>query len=230
MRNTLMRPTLCLLAALALPAHAQLAPVTAPPSAPASAAPAPAPAPASTAADQRLSALMARVHLKVVHPEQVRQTLTEAAIKLGGHATRITDQGVALKVPPPELGEFLRRMGDHGLVLEKTLSRQDMTEAIADLEGRLRSKQEIFGQLRAFFDRSNLQATLDIERNMTQLVDEMESIKGQLRVERDRTRWALVQVDFQFQSRDRVVYVDSPFEWLNTVDLDRFLSEFDGEE
>jgi hypothetical protein len=228
MRNTLSAPFFALTAALALPAHAQLAPATAPASAPPSVA-APA-APASTAADQRLSALMARVHLKVVHPEQVRQTLTDAAIKLGGHATRITDQGVVLKVPPPELGEFLRKMGDHGLVLEKTLSRQDMTEAIADLEGRLRSKQEIFGQLRAFFDRSNLQATLDIERNMTQLVDEMESIKGQLRVERDRTRWAQVQVDFQFQSRDRVVYVDSPFEWLNTVDLDRFLSEFDGEE
>lgn len=211
-----------------------LAPV--PASAPGTAL-APATAPASElalaaepGADQRLSGLTARVHLKVVHPEQVRRNLVEAGLKLGGHPTRITNTGVILKLPPPALGNFLRTMGDHGLVLEKTLARQDLTETIADLEGRLRSKQAIFTQLRAFFDRSNLQATLDIERTMTALVNETEAIKGQLRVERDRSRWALVQVDFQFQARDRLVYVDSPFEWLNTLDLARFLADFDAED
>ena len=211
-----------------------LAPV--PASAPGTAL-APATAPASelalaaeSGADQRLSGLTARVHLKVVHPEQVRRNLVEAGLKLGGHPTRITNTGVILKLPPPALGNFLRTMGDHGLVLEKTLARQDLTETIADLEGRLRSKQAIFTQLRAFFDRSNLQATLDIERTMTSLVNETEAIKGQLRVERDRSRWALVQVDFQFQARDRLVYVDSPFEWLNTLDLARFLADFDAED
>lgn len=221
----MMRPALLALAlglpAVAAPANA-LAQV-----APASDAAAPASAAAPT--DARLSALTASVHLKVVHPQTVRRTLADAAVALGGHPTRITDQGVTLKVPPAALNGFLRTMGDHGLVLQKTLSRQDLTETIADLEGRLRSKTEIFGQLRAFFDKSNLQATLDIERNMTTLVQEIEDIKGQLRVARDQSQWAVVDVAFQFQPHDRLVYVESPFDWLNTVDVDRFLSEF-GEE
>jgi hypothetical protein len=212
-----------LAAAPLCPAFGQLAPASAPASTPAS-------APASGPADTRRSALTARVHLKVVHPDQVRRALAQAAVAQGGHATRLTDQGLSVKVPPAALGEYLRAMGDHGHVLTKTLERQDLTETIADLEGRLRSKGEIFTQLRAFFDQSNLQATLDIERNMTQIVHEMESIKGQLRVERDRARWALVEIAFSFTPRDRLVYVDSPFEWLNTVDLPRFLSEFEAEE
>jgi len=223
------RPQLALAAALCAaplgPAYGQLAPqsAAAPPSAPAA-------APPSAPADTRRAALIARVHLKVVHPDQVRRALAQAAVAQGGHATRLTDQGLAVKVPPAALGEYLRAMGDHGHVLTKTLERQDLTEVIADLEGRLRSKGEIFTQLRTFFDQSNLQATLDIERNMTQIVHEMETIKGQLRVERDRSRWALVEIAFSFTPRDRLVYVDSPFEWLNTVDLPRFLSEFEVEE
>lgn len=211
----------------AAPAAAQEA-APAPASAPTSMA-APASASAAPQTDRRVSALTARVHLKVVHPDQVRRALAAAGAKVGGHPTRVTERSISLKIPPAELGAFMRGMSDHGLVLEKTLARQDLTETIADLEGRLRSKTEIFAQLRGFFDRSDLQATLDIERNMTELVQEMEGLKGQLRVERDRAQWSVVEVDFQFQPHDRLVYVQSPFEWLNTVDLDRFLSEFGGE-
>jgi hypothetical protein len=233
-KTRLLGPT-ALIALLGTPALAQTPPASpsAPPSALAPASVSPASAPPSTAptpTDGRRSALTARVHLKVVHPDQVRRALARLAVERGGHATRLTDAGLALKLPPPALGDFLRALGDHGLVLTKTLARQDLTETIADLEGRLRSKGEIFAQLRVFFDQSNLQATLDIERTMAQLVHEMESIKGQLRVERDRTRWALVEIDFTFTPKDRLVYVDSPFEWLNTVDLPRFLSEFEAGE
>ncbi len=208
-----------------LPSNA-LQPVAAPPSAPALASAVVAPV-APVQADQRLSALMAQVHLKVVHPDQVRKDLAAAATAVGGHPMRIYDQGIVLKVPPAALGNFLRDIGTHGVVLTKTLSRQDLTESIAEMEGRLRSQREIIGQLRAFFDRSNLQATLDIERNMTQLVEEAEGLRGELRVAQDRAHWAVVDVAFQFQQRDRVVYVQSPFEWLNTVDLDRMISNFD---
>jgi hypothetical protein len=61
---------------------------------------------------------------------------------------------------------------------------------------------------------------------MTQLVSEIENIRGELRVQYDRAEYAEVSVDFEFRERDKVLYVESPFEWLNTVDLGRFIEEF----
>ncbi len=179
-----------------------------------------------TQSDERKTALVATLILKVINPSDARVALREKATELVGHPILLTDHSVEVKVPPARLSAFIAAAGEQGIVVEKTLAREDLTLEIAQLEGTLKSKREILGRLRGFFDDSNLSATLRIEQTMTNLVAEIEAIKGRLRVLRDRTKWALVNISFRFKRRDRIVYVSSPFEWLNTVNLDRFLEEF----
>ena len=174
----------------------------------------------------RQTALSVRVVLKVVHPDQARRSILSQVRQRGGFHTLLSDGRLSLKVPPHQLTEVLQVVSKEGLVVEKSLERKDLTEQIAQLEGRLRSKGEILGKLRAFFDDSDLQATLEIERNMRALVEEMEQVKGTLRLELDRARWAVVEIHFQCPERRRVVYKRSPFRWLNSVDLQRFLRRF----
>ncbi len=175
---------------------------------------------------RRRTALVSRMLVKVVHSDEARARLIEAARELDGFPTLVTDERLVLKVPPEKLGRIVESAGELGPVLEKTLEREDLTEEIAQLEGRLRSKQKILTKLRSFFDDSGVQATLRIERNMTELVRELEEVKGRLRVVRERSQWAVLDVSFNFRQRDRVVYVHSPFEWINTVNLDLFLGGF----
>jgi len=174
----------------------------------------------------RQTALMSRVVLKVANPEETRKRLVEAAAAAGGFPVLVTDDSLKIKIPPGELTGMLSKTAAEGSVVEKTLERHDLTQTIADLLGRLRSKREILSRLRGFFDDSNAQATLRIEQTMTDLVAEIEQVEGALRVARDRARWAVVDISFEFAKRDRIVYVHSPFEWLNTVSLGRFLEEF----
>ncbi|MBU0550151.1 DUF4349 domain-containing protein [Myxococcota bacterium] len=174
----------------------------------------------------RATALSADLILKVIHPDQIRAELMKLAQEMGGFHTALNNQSLRLKLPPTRLNEFLRQASTHGLVMQKTLQRADLTEEIAREEGRLRSKAKIFKKLRTFFDGSNLHATLEIERNMRTLVQEIEQIKGALRVQRERARWAAVTVQFQFRAKAKITYVHSPFDWLNTVDLPRFQREF----
>lgn len=182
--------------------------------------------PALAVDDARETAVTSRVVLKVVHPDEVRRAILDAVEPRGGFPVLVTDEQLVLKVPPPRLGEVLALLSEHGLLIEKTLAREDLTQRVAQLEAQLRSKREIFQRLRTLVDDSDVQATLEIERNMAGLVREMESIKGQLRVQRERARWARVEVAFNFRDRQKLVYVRSPFEWLNTVDLKRFHREF----
>ena len=181
--------------------------------------------PAAKAAP-RATAINARMTLKVVHPDQVRAQLIKLLKAKKGFPTLITDGMLYLKVPPAHVDEVLRAAASKGVVLDKALTRKDRTEAIARLEGRLRSKHAILQRLRGFLDDSNVAGTLTIERSMTQLVSEVERVRGKLRVEREGARYAVVQISFNFQRQGRISYVRSPFGWLNSVDVDRFLREF----
>lgn len=174
----------------------------------------------------RRTALTARLVLKVVHPDEVRQTVLKEVAAAGGFPVLVTERALTLKAPPDRLDDVLRGLATHGVVLEKTLARADLTQSIAQLEARLRSKFEILGRLRQLIDDSDVAATLNIERNMSALVQEMEAIKGSLRVETERARWAVVDLAFDFRERERLVYVHSPFDWLNTVDVGRFNADF----
>lgn len=183
-------------------------------------------APAAAEEPRRQTAETATMVLKIVHPTEVREALIAAAKTLGGFPTLVTNDTLHLKVPPEGLPDLLTTIADAGLVLDKSQARADLTARIAQLEGQLRSKAEILARLRTLIADSNVAATLKIEQSMTALVNELEQVKGQLRVELERVRYAVVQVSFSFQERDRMVYVRSPFRWLNGVDLDRFVQEF----
>jgi len=189
-------------------------------------APAPAADGAQPPATDRRTALVSRMVLKVVNPDDVRARLATAVREAGGFPVLVTDDRLEIKIPPQRLDGFLQQVGAAGLVLEKTLERHDLTLEIAQLEGQLEAKRAVLAKLRGFFDDSNVQGTLRIEQTMTELVTEIEQVKGRLRVLEDRARFAFVEISFSFKQRDRLIYVHSPFEWLNTVNLDRFLGEF----
>jgi hypothetical protein len=174
----------------------------------------------------RRTSLVSRMLLKVVSPDDARAVLEKKIAELGGFPTLVEDAALALKVPPEKLSEAIAFASSQGLVIEKTLERADLTQEIARLEGQLESKRETLSRLRGFFDDSNAEATLRIEQAMTDIVTEIEQVKGQLRVADERSKWAVVEISFEFRERDRIIYVSSPFEWLNSVGLTRFQEEF----
>jgi hypothetical protein len=177
-------------------------------------------------ASARQSAIAATLVLKVSSPTDTVVDLRQYVATIGGFPSLVTNTELVLKIPPEHLSSALARIGKAGLILQKSLAREDLSLEIAKLAGQLESKRAILAELRRFFDTSDAEATLAIERNMTDLVVELESVKGRLRVLRERAEWVVIHVSFQFKPRERITRVSSPFEWLNSVDLDRFLTEF----
>ncbi len=175
---------------------------------------------------ERQTALTAKVVLKVVSPGTARVAIRKALDRLGAFPILVTDDLLTLKLPPDGLRKALRLIAQEGIVVEKTRARADLTRSITQMEAQLRSKAQIFDRLRALVDDSDVKATLQIERNMSSLLQEMEALQGRLRVERERARHAVIEVAFRFRKRDRVKYVRSPFDWLNSVDLGGFVGRF----
>lgn len=175
---------------------------------------------------ERLTAIHSTLLLKVINPDKARAALKQTAEKIGGHATEILDTRIILKIPPAKLSEALETFLAEGILVKKTIEREDLTLKITQLTGKLNSQIEILKKLRSFFDDSDFSATLQIERSMHNLVQEIEFVKGQLRYLHDQTQWSVVEIDFRFKKRDNVIYVSSPFQWLNTANLATFLENF----
>ncbi|MBM4343048.1 MAG: DUF4349 domain-containing protein [Deltaproteobacteria bacterium] len=145
---------------------------------------------------------------------------------VGGWPILVTDTDLHLEVPQDVLAATVDELAAAGIVLQKSLQRVDLTEQIAQLQAKLKSKREILERLRSFFADSDTHSTLRIEQSMTQLVVEIEHLQGELNVAESSARMAHVQVSFQYHQKQRITYVRSPFEWLNTLDIDRFVAEF----
>lgn len=181
---------------------------------------------AATAKQQRLNATTGRVVLKVVHPVETRQKVGAMVKQVGGYPVLVTAHHMQVKVPPHQFDALMSDICDLGLPIKKTLQRQDLTQRITHLEASLKAKSEIQQQLNSFFHGANVVATLDIERRLLSLVQEIEQVKGQLRLAREQVNWSVINIDFRFRQRNNIVYVQSPFSWLNSVDLNRFVEEF----
>jgi hypothetical protein len=180
----------------------------------------------ATGESGRLTAISAHVLVKVANPTDARHAILAELEKLGGFASLITERNLELKVPPAELPKLTAFVAEQGLLVDKSLAREDLTLEIATLGGQLKSKRSILAELRSFFNGSDVSATLKIETSMNDLVKELEGVKGRIRVLSERAAWARLNVDFEFRESQRITYLDSQFEWLNSVNLERFLEEF----
>jgi len=176
--------------------------------------------------EQRPYSLTAELVLKVVNVEETREQVISRAKELGGFPTLITDQQLVLKVPRAKLTTLLEKTEKAGTALEKKLAREDLALVLARLKGSIKSKSEILDRLRSFFSDSDVAATLRIEREILRIVQELEQALGQKRVVEERARFAVLTIHFRFPKRDRIRSLESPFEWLNSADLDHFLSEY----
>ncbi|MCU0664580.1 MAG: DUF4349 domain-containing protein [Myxococcota bacterium] len=177
-------------------------------------------------AQSRVAGVQASLVLKVVHPDEVRTTLVQKTKELGGYPSFLGDDSLTLLVPHAALPELSLLAAKSGTLLERRLSSEDITDAIAQGEAQVKSKTEMLERLHALLADAPVDGTLRVEERLSQLVIELEQVKGSLRLLRHRARYAMLNVAFRLPQRDRIAYVRSPFEWLNSVDLDRFLEEF----
>lgn len=170
--------------------------------------------------------VVASIVVKVVHPAEVRRTTIESLKAGGGWPLLVTDQELHLAVPLPAVATVIDQLSAAGIVLQKSLQRVDRTEEIVQLQAKLKSKREILARLRGLLDDADTGSTLRVEGTMNQLLSEVEQLQGDLNVAEASVRMARVVVSFQYHQRQRITYVRSPFQWLNQLDIDRFLADF----
>jgi hypothetical protein len=182
-------------------------------------------APPQTAAEDFLFHSV-RATLLVADPEAAGERLAAWAEEAGGYPLLTASNRVLLRFPAAEIGELRSLLASEAEELvDFQLEARDLREEILGLEAGTRSREEILEKNLSYLDRADVTGTLAIEREVMQLLEEIEALKGRLRKLDNDRRLAMAEVYLNFLEQALPEDIPSSFAWINNIDFYSFFAE-----
>ena len=104
-----------------------------------------------------------------------------------------------LRVPPQSFDDAVDALEALGKVLESSTQTQDVTEAYADLEMRIRVKKGVEARLRGILDQraGKLSEVLEVENELARVVEEVERLETALHGYDRQIAWSTVKLELR---------------------------------
>jgi hypothetical protein len=162
----------------------------------------------------------------VADVDRAVDSLARWAEEAGGYLLYKSSDVVIFRFPHTEAGSlrgFLEDMSE--TVVELSLQAQDLRESILGIQSGIQSREEILQQNLQYIDRTDVEGTLAIEKEVMQLLTEIEQLKGKLRKLTVDRAYALAQVNLRILGQSLPTDIPSSFGWINTIDFYTFVDE-----
>lgn len=169
----------------------------------------------------RMLVWTASMKLEVKDVEEAARKADSAIRQAGGH---VDDSNVnapekanlRIRVPAERLNATLDALALLGVEKYRSLSSQDVTESVIDMEARLRNAIALRDRLRALLDRAkDVKDVLDIERELVRVQSEIDSMDGRLKNLRSQVQYATVSL---YLERKRILgplgYIGKGLMWV----------------
>lgn len=167
------------------------------------------------------------VQMQVGSQEAAARALIAWAETHGGWFEKWNATAITLRIPKasvPLLYDTLRSMGTLSL---QTVQSDDHTLEVADLQSRIEGRRKLLDNYYAMVRNANFQRLQVVEREVVNVIAEIEMLEGQLRVIQERLSMARVEVRFQLYDRS-LPSPDgrSPFPWIGNLNLEPLRRSF----
>jgi hypothetical protein len=179
---------------------------------------------AGEAAVEDFLAREARAQLLVEDREAAADRLIAWTEAQGGYFVERSLERVVLRVPADSFGE-LRSIaaGAAEEIITYNPSAQDQRQELSAVRAAIESREENLERVLALLDGADVEGTLALEREISSLMRELESLRGRERAIGLRIAFARVEIALSAQAAGIPDTLPSSFEWLNTLDLYRFI-------
>jgi hypothetical protein len=102
---------------------------------------------------------------------------------------------LTFKVPPEQFQEVLAALGDVGEIRNQTVSAEDVTDRIVDLQSRISTAETSVERLRTLLENADAIKTItELEAQLLERETTLEVLRGQLRTVRDQVSLATITV------------------------------------
>jgi hypothetical protein len=164
--------------------------------------------------------------------------VADLAVGMGGYLAAHDNASVQIRVPSVRFREALKQIEKLGVVTNRSVQVQDVSEEYNDLGIRLKSLKATRDRLEQFLARAkDIQEVLNVERELGRVNAEVDRIEGRMRFLASRAAYSTITVRLEPKPKG-VVVVDPnreppppppprtlvlPIQWLKAVGLDRLL-------
>jgi hypothetical protein len=176
---------------------------------------------------QTEAALISKIVLKVNNKSQAADDLVKKANALGGYFALLTDKSIKLKIPALQLKSFLSFVEKQGVIADRDYESIYLGEMLGRKQASLKSKETVLKKYLEVLNQAEDKSIFFVEKEVVKLIQEIETLKGEIRVIKHRLKFAEVNVSFEFRDR-KAPSPDgrSSFPWLNTLNLVDMVKDF----
>jgi len=184
------------------------------------------PTPLLTVVEPRKVVYAGRFNVAVGDVAVSIQATKALADKLGGYMLRMTTNTIVIRVPSDKFDAAVEAVGRMGMVIDKEVTAQDVTDQYFDIEMRLKNAKATQQKLLALLEKSQaVRDTLEIEKELQRITTEIERLEGQLNKLSHEVAYSMLTVAFtETRNAPAETRVKLPFYWLGRLGLDELLS------
>jgi len=169
--------------------------------------------------------VMASLVVAVSQKEEAADSAVAEAERLGGWFQARTPAYVSLRVPVDQGEALVEAVSAQGKVLDRSLSREDLSQELADLRARLKAREDVLARYNAVLAKASAKSIVSVEQQIMQAIQQIELLKGRIRMLESQGAMAAVDVSFQFRDRQAPVNDgSSSFAWLNSLDVQNVIA------
>ncbi|MBX2802126.1 MAG: DUF4349 domain-containing protein [Myxococcales bacterium] len=171
-------------------------------------------------AEPQPTRVTASVVVAVTQRDDAADSIVAKAKELGGWFQSRTGNDLALRVPIEGVDALMETAAAQGKVIDRAITREDVGQAIADTAGRLEAREDVLERYYAVLRTAGSDSIVAVERQIVGAIEQIETLKGRLKLLEDEAAYGRVDVSFQF--RDRAAPArdgSSSFQWLNTLNV-----------
>ncbi len=171
------------------------------------------------------------VTLKVLDRTQASDAIAAKADELGGYFTGRSDDSLDLRIPQAKLAELDAFATSQGVMVQRQISTQDLTAQVENNRAIIAAREQLLQRYVDALSKASTDGVVSIEREATRLVQEIESMKGALKLAEHQLAFARLTVSFQIKNRAAPARDGhSSFKWINTVNLADLIGAFQYED
>jgi hypothetical protein len=171
-------------------------------------------------ADPHETAIVASLVLAVTQKDATADALVAKARAHGGWFQARDPESVSLRLPVDQAEDLLTFAATQGKVLDRSFSRQDLSQELTDLRGRLEARQSVLKEYDSVLSHATSQSIVSVQSAILQVIGQMEAYQGRIKLLEDQGNYARVDISFQFLDRSAPARDgSSSFRWLNTLNV-----------
>ena len=168
--------------------------------------------------------------LSVSDPDSTADDLITKAQSLDGYFIHLSDQTVTFRIPSAKNAEFLSYCESRGILLDKQFDTKGFEDQLNYQRTSLKAKQDVLERYLAVLRTARKKTIVSVERAVQEVVSDIETLKGSIAFMEHELSYAKVIVQFRFKDRTAPVYSgESSFPWLNTMNLQTMIEDFNHE-